>query len=506
VPIRRMHPPIHNHAADPTEAVGGLAAIDMVRQRAALALFGAPPAPTRVGRFQVHRLLGAGGMGVVFAANDPQLGRTVALKLLQPMTSGELARERLKREAQAMARLQHPNVVGVYEVGVHGDQVFVAMEYVEGGTLADWLKVRPRGWKEVVEMLCQAGDGLAAAHAVGLVHRDFKPANILMSGTRARISDFGLARAAADASELERTSEDDGLLLASPLTRTGALIGTPAYMAPELLRGEPATPASDQFAFGVVLFEALHGQRPFLGDSVPALLNAIEAGTLSRPARKELPPPSVSAVIRRALAPDPAQRFPDMPTLLTTLRDAKPCATPSVRAMGAMTMAVTLLAGLGLLANSEAEPDVAATPETVEVQTLDESAMRALAMLVPDQTEAESRYGDKLRCSDDATDCEIDRELAARLAAVPVLEFSDRARVMPSVKDGIALGAKIYGIKPGSTLSILGFKNGDMFTAVGDGAFEPSDCVPALQRLLLTGGTVWFERKGQAIERRYTVR
>ncbi len=387
LPARRM--PL-DPASDPTEAVGGLAPIDQVRQNVAAALFGAPPSITRVGRFHVQKLLGAGGMGVVYAAYDPQLGRTVALKLLQPMTSGERARERLQREAQAMARLQHPNVVGVFETGIHGDQVFVAMEYVEGGTFGDWLRVRPRPWTEVVDMLCQAGDGLAAAHQVGLVHRDFKPANILMSGTRARISDFGLARPAADASELERTSDDDGLLLASPLTRTGALIGTPAYMAPELLHGGAASPASDQFAFGVVLHEACHGHRPFVGDSVPALLTAIESGKLAGHAPI---PASITAIIRRALDRDPARRFPDMPALLTSLRAARRSRFSSVanlRPMAAMSFGLSLLGGFGLMYFSDPGEQPAAAAivgDTCEGEPLlgvwDDARREHLAGLLP---------------------------------------------------------------------------------------------------------------------------
>ena len=160
--------------SDPTMAQA-LVPLDQVRRQVAAALFGPAEPVTQVGRFQVQKLIGTGGMGVVFAAIDPQLGRTVALKLLQPLTAGERARERLLREAQAMARLQHPNVVGVYEAGVHGEQVYLVMEYVEDGTLAEWLRVRARDWQEVVGVLAQAGEGLAAAHAAGLVHRDFKP-------------------------------------------------------------------------------------------------------------------------------------------------------------------------------------------------------------------------------------------------------------------------------------------------------------------------------------------
>jgi hypothetical protein len=308
---------------DPTEAIG-LTPIDQVRRQVATALFGELVPLPQVGRFQVAKILGTGGMGVVYEAHDPQLGRKVALKLLQPMTSGERARERLLREAQAMAQLQHPNVVGVYEAGVHGEQVYVAMEYVENGTLGEWLRARPRTWQETVDMLLQAGEGLSAAHAAGLVHRDFKPANILMGGGRARISDFGLARATATAEDLERTAEDSsGMLLGAPLTRTGSLLGTPAYMAPEQLRGDPATPASDQFAFGVVLYESLYGHRPFQGESLGVLMHAIEEGRIARPERRLAVPAKLSAVIRRALARDPAQRFPNMASLLEALRAAR---------------------------------------------------------------------------------------------------------------------------------------------------------------------------------------
>ena len=328
--------------SDPTMAQA-LVPLDQVRRQVAAALFGPAEPVTQVGRFQVQKLIGTGGMGVVFAATDPQLGRTVALKLLQPLTAGERARERLLREAQAMARLQHPNVVGVYEAGVHGEQVYLVMEYVEDGTLAEWLRVRARDWQAVVGVLAQAGEGLAAAHAAGLVHRDFKPANILMGAGRARISDFGLARTAAMGEDIERTAEDDGMVLGAPLTRTGALLGTPAYMAPEQIRGEPATAASDQFAFGVVLYEALVGHRPFQGGSVGALLEAIEAGKIVASARKL--PPALMTVIRRALTPEPTRRYPDMPALLTALRGVRDVRWRSLGLVGAGST-VALAGGL----------------------------------------------------------------------------------------------------------------------------------------------------------------
>jgi hypothetical protein len=341
-----------------TAAPGPLAPIDQVRRQVAAALFGdVAPAPT-IGRFQIQRMLGAGGMGVVYAATDPQLGRTVALKLIQPTSAGAHATERLLREAQAMARLQHPNVVAIHEAGVHGGQVFLTMEYVDGGTLDAWLRARPRGWHEVLGVLAQAGEGLAAAHAAGLVHRDFKPANVLMSGARARISDFGLARSSVVAEELERTASDDALPLDLPLTRTDVLLGTPAYMAPEQFRGAAATPASDQFSFAVVVYEALAGHRPFRGDTIGALLAAVERGEL-HPMKRGVPA-RVLTVLRRALAVDPARRWPDMPALLAALGGIR--ATPRPRALAvAGASALFGLGALVILAESEA-PAAAAGP------------------------------------------------------------------------------------------------------------------------------------------------
>jgi len=344
-PVPTTSKPMQHEATQ----VAGLTPIDQVRRQVASALFGEVVPLPQVGRFQVEKILGSGGMGVVYAAHDPQLGRKVALKLLQPLTSGDRARERLLREAQAMAQLQHPNVVGVYEAGVHGDQVYVAMEYVENGTLGDWLRVRPRSWQEVVDMLLQAGEGLTAAHAAGLVHRDFKPANILMSAGRARISDFGLARTTSTAEQLERTAEDSsGMLLGAPLTRTGSLLGTPAYMAAEQLRGEPASAASDQFAFGVVLYESLYGHRPFQGESLGALMQAIDTGKIAKPERRVSVPAKVSAVIRRALAQDPARRFPNMMTLLEALRVARRQRW-GVQAVAVGLSGAAMVAGMGTL-------------------------------------------------------------------------------------------------------------------------------------------------------------
>ncbi|MBZ5714651.1 serine/threonine-protein kinase [Nannocystis pusilla] len=292
--------------------------LEQIRRQIAASLFDEPHEPSTIGRFQVLRVVGAGGMGVVYAARDPQLDRTVALKLLHPAQLGPAAQQRLLREAQAMARLQHPNVLAVYDAGVHASQVWIAMEYEGGGTLGDWLRAAPRRWAEVLEVLVQAGRGLAAAHAAGLVHRDFKPANVLVGGGRIRISDFGLARLGEEAlADVERTADEHGAALAEPMTRTGAVLGTPAYMAPEQLAGGQASARSDQFAFCVVLFEALHGHRPFRGDNLAQLCEAFQRGALVKPARPV--PRRLQAVLERGLQVDPERRFATMDALLAEL-------------------------------------------------------------------------------------------------------------------------------------------------------------------------------------------
>ncbi|HEU5058925.1 MAG TPA: serine/threonine-protein kinase, partial [Kofleriaceae bacterium] len=246
----------------------------------------------RLGRYQLGDRLGSGAMGVVFQARDVELEREVAVKVLRD--GGE---ERVRREAVMLARLAHPNVVTVFDVGVSDGTAYVAMELVAGQTLAG--VARDEG--EVLAMFAGLARGLAAAHRAGLVHRDIKPANILVDADgRARLGDFGLAR--AELEPLTHASAPPGSPL---LSRSGALVGTPAYMAPEQLAGERASEQSDQFAFCVCLFEALHGRRPFEGDTIAELAAAIEAG----PAAMRVSRP-VEAVLRRGLAHAPGDRFP----------------------------------------------------------------------------------------------------------------------------------------------------------------------------------------------------
>src|SRR5262249_21319049 len=254
---------------------------------------GAPsflPRGARVGRLVVDAFLGAGGMGVVYRAVDPRLDRPVALKLLRSELSGDEARARLLREAQAMARLSHPNVIVVYEVGTFGGQTFVAMELVTGQTLRDWLRAAKRPWRAVLDRFVQAGRGLAAAHAAGIVHRDFKPANVLLAAdARVRVLDFGLARAGAEAPALDASSPSPTpSSLAGEITASGALVGTPAYMAPEQRGGRRADERSDQYSFCVSLHEGLYGERPGnapppTGDAPAWLRRAIARGLAREP-------------------------------------------------------------------------------------------------------------------------------------------------------------------------------------------------------------------------------
>jgi serine/threonine protein kinase len=274
----------------------------------------------RVGRYLVLSPLGAGGMGVVFAAWDPQLGRKIALKLLRSglARSSKDARARLRREAQAIAQLSHPNVVSVYDVGTTDDgDLYIAMEFVEGDTLTTWLKKYPRTWREIVDVFLQAARGLFSAHSVGLLHRDFKPDNVLVGGDgRVRVTDFGLARSVLAPDDVARPKPEMTALNIA-LTATGTVLGTPRYMPPEQLTEADLDARSDQFSFCVALYEALYGKHP-LRDGTSVLM--LEHGD------KALPPPegikipaAIGRAVLRGLERDRAKRFPSMGSLIDAL-------------------------------------------------------------------------------------------------------------------------------------------------------------------------------------------
>jgi serine/threonine-protein kinase len=274
-----------------------------------------------VGRFEVLSELGAGGMGVVYAARDPELGRRVALKLLRPGRGSEGAQQRLLREAQALARLSHPNVVQVYEAGTQEGLVFLAMEFVEGSTLREHVARHRPALRALLGLYIEAARGLAAAHATGLSHRDFKPDNVLVAlDGRVRVADFGLAAAHAETQPAPGESGENALLR---MTSTGALLGTPAYMAPEQLRGERATGLSDQFSFCVSLWEAVAGRPPFAGDTVESRSRSVLAGVLVEPPPGAFPR-WLDALLRRGLSTAPGARFPSMAALIAALEEGLP--------------------------------------------------------------------------------------------------------------------------------------------------------------------------------------
>jgi predicted Ser/Thr protein kinase len=289
----------------------------------------------RVGRFLVLKRIGEGAMAVVYSAYDELLDRRVALKIWR---RGLRTSEHLAHEAKALARLAHPNVVPIYEVAQDGDRVFVAMELVTGQSLREWLVAEPRTWQSVLPTFLQAGRGLSAAHKAGLVHRDFKPDNVVVGDDgRARVVDFGIAT-------LIGRGDERG---------DHAVLGTPAFMAPEQFLGEQATAATDQFGFCVALYRALYGAAPFDGDNVHALRRNVIAGATRTPPRSASVPAWVPTVLLRGLARDPSARFESMDILLAEIERRLPSGPevdPNVgrRERFALAMAIALLSA-GLL-------------------------------------------------------------------------------------------------------------------------------------------------------------
>ncbi len=331
----------------------------------------------QIDRYQVLRSLGSGGMGVVSLAYDPRLKRKVALKLLRPelrdSPDGTEARQRMVREGQALAALSHPNVMTVHDVGSWDGGVFIAMEFVRGATLTDWIEEQSPGWREVLQVFVQAGRGLEAAHGVGLVHRDVKPSNILLGEDgRVRVTDFGLAtvsetgagveerKEAILAAETEEsvigaegiTAAEEGMG-ADALTRTGALLGTPAYMSPEQLEGSRADAQSDQFSFCVSLYEALSGRRPFQGATLLELTESVNQDPVSEAGLTGVPR-AVRVAILRGLRPGPVDRFDSMTTLLgeqqrgldgTTAREPSRIRLSTLFSAAALVVALATVAG-----------------------------------------------------------------------------------------------------------------------------------------------------------------
>ena len=362
---------------------------------------GLPAAPHKalLGRYSLLRKLGEGGMGVVYSAYDEELDRRVAIKLLRVQSgSDSSAASRMLREAQLMAKLSHPNVVQVYDVGVVARRVFLAMEFVQGATLREWLhgtpaapRPAPRPWPEVLAIYVQAGQGLAAAHAAGLVHRDFKPDNVLV-GTdgRARVLDFGLARSDDHADDLVVATEpnDDPSLETTrsrlsrrssdqPLTVAGTLIGTPAYMSPEQHLRITTGPRSDQFSFCVSLYEGVYGERPFADHSANELRGAVLTGRLREPPPGRKVPAWLRRVLLRGLKVVPEHRFPDMHALLAAL-SADPGRARRRWLAGLGVIAIAVAVGVTFAQRRSSEAAVCRTTERLLVGVWDETRAAAV--------------------------------------------------------------------------------------------------------------------------------
>ncbi|MEM9459836.1 MAG: tetratricopeptide repeat-containing serine/threonine-protein kinase [Myxococcota bacterium] len=295
-----------------------------------------------LGRYLVVEEIGSGGMGRVVRAYDPKLQREVALKELRPEVRDERAEQRLVAEAQAMARLSHPNVVAVHDVVQVGDGGYVlVMEYVPGPTLRAWANEQPRDWRAVVDRFIEAGRGLQAAHAAGLLHRDFKPSNVLVAADAVKVTDFGLAKIDGSTDVVGPRSASDGLRTTSEsLTVTGTIMGTPRYMAPEQHRGCVLTAAADQYSLCVALWEMLTGKSPFSGVLAVVKLQGPPTWPLSG---SEVPRRIIEA-LRRGLSPDPADRWPSMDALLVAL-----AYDPARRRRRLLGLGAAMVVGTGLL-------------------------------------------------------------------------------------------------------------------------------------------------------------
>ncbi|MEZ4448747.1 MAG: serine/threonine-protein kinase [Nannocystaceae bacterium] len=333
-----------------------------------------------IGRYLVLDRLGAGGMGVVYAAYDPELDRKVAVKVLRRSASDGLdgttdGGSRLQREAQAMARLSHPNVIAVHDVGSIDGHVFLAMEFVDGETLTAWLARSRPAWPAIVRVFLEAGRGLEAAHAAGMIHRDFKPDNVLLSRDgRVKVSDFGLARSLDEprgdaGAEAATTGEEPPPRLEPPSTRRdpaaaviessrrlssaissrtmpGTLLGTPSYMSPEQLVGGAADARSDLYAFSASLYEALYGRLPHTGETLGALMASVLDEPPTPPPRGVVPA-HFAAIVLRGLARSPSRRYPSMAALLADL-EVDPRRRRRRRTTAAIAGALTLAAIGGL--------------------------------------------------------------------------------------------------------------------------------------------------------------
>lgn len=306
------------------------------------------PPTTLIDRYRIEHRLGAGGMGVVYAARDIHLGRAVAVKVAGARVDAASGQGRLVREAQAMAKLRHPNLATVHDIGVSGDRLFVVMELVEGGTLADWLEAAPRSWRDIVDAYLQAARGLAAAHAAGLVHRDFKPENVLFGQDGvARVSDFGVAA-----------------ILGGDASAVAGVVGTPGYIAPEILRGELVDGRADQFSLCVAMYASLYGRRPFQPLDDARRIGETQGALRAPPTG--IGPRWLLRIVTRGLSADPRCRWPTIDALAAAIarRLGRRRRARVVAAAGALVLAVAVAMAVGIT-RSPPSPVLAWSPVAI---------------------------------------------------------------------------------------------------------------------------------------------
>jgi len=361
---------------------------------------GKGPGPgDRIGRYVIRSKLGRGGMGVVYGAYDPVLGRRVALKLVRQRDDALEVQvdERLRREAQALARLAHPNVVSLYDVGscAYGD--YLALELVPGISLDRWLRKQMRSWKEIIDVFLLAGRGLGAAHHASLIHRDFKPTNVIV-GPHGHVTvvDFGLARSAELNTTVSdptrdgtpprsRDSEEIQAMLSTRLTGNNVIVGTHGYMAPEQLLGLTVGPRADQFSFCAALFEALYGVRPFPGLNALETARAFTQGERVVPDNPRNVPARIYQALVRGLSVAPEERFPSMEALLSSLRSTRVGLRLPMRWIGALA-ATAMLSGLTgawidhVLSEPAAASEAATACDAPAVVELDSVAPRSRSL------------------------------------------------------------------------------------------------------------------------------
>jgi len=429
--------------------------------------------PPRVGRYLVRALVGTGGMSTVYAAFDPQLGRRVALKLLKPdLGRSAGSRARLVREAQAMARLQHANVVTVHDLGIVGDRLYIAMELVDGATLAQWLRAGSRGWREIARTFVAAGRGLAAAHGAGIVHRDFKPENVLVARDGSvRVTDFGVARVTALAAgepEAPPPLGDDIAALDTSLTVSGALLGTPVYMAPEQLMGETVDARADIFSFCAALYEALYRQRPFAFRNMGELRAAVCRGQVRPPPAGHGVPDALWRVVERGLAVRPDARWPSMAELIAALEAPlvdRPPPRPrrTVLFAGAALAATTLVALATIfVARGRHGADWARKPwqrRALAALVTGDGHDAALARVLDERLRAELALGSELRVVPAEAVARIQPELAGH--GLASLSRKQRALVRDRLGAQLVLAGRARTLPDGRAQLTVDLRDAD---------------------------------------------